>query len=203
MSYLSIGEEFIILSRNKKVKKTFTGRTKVIQLYAIGGLFMELLLQNELEVDANNRVKVVIDRANNNKGLQMLKNIIEDKKDKTFRGWIRYFYRHRKIRNRLFDEMEQRSQVQKDMSQPEIARKIREAILENDKRENEKSQILVLLLDSSKLIGQYFQKKERKKLLAQLNYLQNANNNDWRMILKIKKELDFIDVVILSSAVII
>lgn len=62
---------------------------------------------------------------------------------------------------------------------------------------------LSLLLKSSKLLKQYFSSYEGEQLEVRLKELEQSDNNRWKDIKTINKEIEFMDAIILTSAVVI
>lgn len=202
MREIIIGEAFIVLSEGRKIKSSVIGRKKVIEMYAVGGMFFDLLINNQIAFDEKNKIFVTDGRFNaNHDALNQLLRLINSKKPMTFKRWMRYLGVPSKKRRELYEKITDNSK-NNELYRERIVQRIRAELLEPEQVTIEII-TLSLLLKSSKLLKQYFSSYEGEQLEVRLKELEQSDNKRWKDIKTINKEIEFMDAIILTSAVVI
>ncbi|MDM5291946.1 GPP34 family phosphoprotein [Peribacillus simplex] len=202
MRDIVIGEEFITLSEGRKIRFSFIGRKRIIQMYAVGGMFFDLLINNLIAFDEKNKIIVTDESYNsNNEALKQLLILINSKQPMTFKRWMRYLSIPSKNRRGLYTKLLAKSD-NSEAAQERIVQRIRAELLEPEQVTVEII-TLSLLLKSSKLLNQYFSSYEVKQLENRIKELKQNDHKRWKDIKNINKEIEFMDAIILTSAVVI
>lgn len=201
MRDIVIGEAFIALSEGRKIKSSVIGRKKVIEMYAVGGMFFDLLINNQITFDEKNKIIITDRRFNANQdALNQLLILINSKKPMTFKRWMRYLGIPSKKRRELYEKLTDKSN--NNVYRERIVQRIRAELLEPEQVTIEII-TLSLLLKSSKLLKQYFSSYEGEQLENRLKELKQSDYKRWKDIKTINKEIEFMDAIILTSAVVI
>ncbi|WP_080848092.1 hypothetical protein [Cytobacillus gottheilii] len=203
MENFLVSEEFIGLSDNKKIKNSLLGRSRVRQLYMVGGLFFDLLLLDAIEFDSKDKIKINSDYENiiEDETLLKLCSIIKEQKSKTFKGWISYFNIPSKNRVLLYNSLI-KNISQTNNSKDFVVQRLRAELLEPGNVSDE-TVALALLLKASKLLKEYFSNYEIKEINNRIELFKKENAKRWSNIKQIGKEIEYMDALILSSAILI
>lgn len=197
-----ISEEFILLSENAKLKMSFLGNKKVKEMYAVGALFYDLLVLDLIQFDDKGKVVAKEPKKKlNNKALNMLYELICEEKPKKFRKWISTFNIPSKNRVKIFELLNENLD-NKASKQDMIVQRLRAELLEPGKV-TEETVILALLLTSSKILKRYFSDYEIKEVGLKIKEFKKESPGKWKSIAMISKEIDYMDIIILTSAVVI
>ncbi|MDX8367463.1 hypothetical protein [Cytobacillus sp. IB215665] len=198
-----VSEEFIVLSDKKKIKKSLIGKNRVKQLYMVGGVFFDLLLLDVIYFEGNGKININSANAKIIKHDTLLKlySLIKEQKPKTFKGWISYFNVPSKNRVLLYDSLTSNLSLAKK-STNSVVQRLRAELLEPGTVSDE-TVALALLLKASKILGEYFSNYEIKEINDRIELFKTENPQKWSNIKQISKEIEYMDVLILSSAVLI
>ncbi|MFZ0446783.1 MAG: hypothetical protein WAM95_19540 [Bacillus sp. (in: firmicutes)] len=202
MEQYLISEEFITLSENNKLKMSFIGKQKVKEMYAVGALFYDLLVLDLIEFEGNGKISVQEPlKELNVEALNMLYELIREEKPRNFRKWISYFSIPSKNRVKIF-ELLNKNLNNKVQNKEVIVQRLRAELLEPGEA-TEETVILALLLISSRVLKGYFSDYEINDVGLKIKEFKKKSPTRWKNIERISKEIDNMDTIILTSAVLI
>jgi len=197
-----ISDEFILLTKGRKVKRSFIGRERVQQLYAIGGLFMDLLISDFIGFDDKNKIIIKNPTVNiKHEPAKRLYSLIQATKALTFKKWMSKFNIPSKERKYIYNGFNNTLNNISELQQKTVE-KIRAELLEEG-TVSEETVALTLLLSASKTIKDYFSKFEIDQLNNRIDEFQKKNPSRWKDIQRINKEIENMDIIILTSAILV
>jgi hypothetical protein len=195
-----ISAEFIALTEGGRLKSSLIGRKRVLQMYAMGGLFLDLLIDDIIGMDE--KKKIVIRDQNphiEHEAAKMLFALIKNEKPRTFRRWMGKFNIPSKERVSIFSAFDHDSKSIADL-QRNTVEKLRAELLEEGPV-NEETIALTMMLSASKTIMDYFSKYEINQLKERIREFQNEHPARWKTIQSINKEIEYMDLIILTSII--
>lgn len=197
-----ISDEFILLTKGRKMKSSFIGKKRVKQMFAVGGLFMDLLISNIIGFDDRDRI-VIKDRTVHIKheSAKRLYSLIQTTKPLTFKKWMSKFNFTSKERKYIYSAFNENLYNINELQQKTVE-KIRAELLEEG-TVSEETIALTLLLTASKTIKDYFSKFEINQLNERINEFQKLYPSRWKDIQRINKEIENLDIIILTSAILV
>lgn len=202
MNDMLISEGFILLTEGRRIKNSLIGHKRVIQMYTIGGLFFDLLVRDIIYFDEKNNIilkKGTVELED--ESLKELYVLIRDQKPKTFKKWIKYFNISSTDRKYLYQLLLSNIEFNhKDELKENIVQEIRAELLEFGEV-TEEIIALSLLLDSSKLIDQYFSAHEINQLKSRIKDFKDQYGQRWKSIKQIRKQLENMDAIILAYTI--
>lgn len=197
-----ISKEFVLLSYGSKMKMSLIGKKRVKQMYAIGALFFDLLLLDLIKFDSKDKISTRNSEVEiNNDTLKMLYSLIKEQKPRTFKNWIRFFNIPSKERVSLYNSLTnglEGNPEHKDV----VVQGLRAELLESGEV-SEETIALALLLKSSKALKEYFSDYEINKVKSRINDFKQQFPDKWTNINRISREIEYMDVIILSSAILV
>lgn len=197
-----ISDEFILLTNGRKVKSSFIGRKRVQQMYAIGGLFMDLLISDFIGFDDNDKIIIKNQMKNiEHEPAKRLYSLIQATKPLTFKKWMSKFNIPSKERKYIYSGFNNTTDNIPVLQQKTVE-KIRAELLEEG-AVSEETIALTLLLSASKTIKDYFSKFEINQLNNRIDEFQKNHPSRWKEIQRINKEIENMDIIILTSAILV
>ncbi|WP_107842178.1 hypothetical protein [Metasolibacillus meyeri] len=171
-------------------------------MYAIGALFYDLLVLDLIKFEDDGKI-VIQEPSNksNNDALNMLYELICEEKPRNFRKWISYFNIPSKNRVKIFKLLNE-GLDDKISNKDKIVQRLRAELLEPGEV-TEETVILALLLTSSRVLKVYFSDYEIKDVGLKIKEYKKMYPTRWGNIDRISKEINYMDVIILTSAVLI
>ncbi|WP_078411002.1 GOLPH3/VPS74 family protein [Priestia abyssalis] len=220
---LTIAEEFLLLAwKHNKSPGNFAGKEKTIQLYSIGALFMDLILQGKIELDDRDAIEIKKGTQTENEAMDRLLHMIqESKKTKKFKKWMSVFYNGWKKRKYVYEAvtaslaekdlleihekntfglLKTRKTIVKNDAQDPIVQKIRAELLE-DGAVTKETATLCFLLEKAKMLKHYFSSYEQKQLKSRLKELQKTHEEEWKTIKRIQQLISEMDAVFITVVV--
>ncbi|WP_176706680.1 GOLPH3/VPS74 family protein [Paenibacillus hemerocallicola] len=221
MSGLTLSQQYMLLASDPAVHKLVPPVKQVMQTYVCGAGIAGLLLEGRLRLHENGKLEVVNATPTGSAGADLLlAQCSAAAKPKTVRKWIHDLYAHRRFRVPFCDaEMaplvadglmsEERRKVlfvfPRTVQTPDpaavhrIVQHIRSGMLAQPPADDA-TVLLVMLLDASKLLKAYFSPYEQQELRDRLKALQERQVNNWSIVRQVRRAIDEIHVVIVTTA---
>jgi hypothetical protein len=193
-----ISAEFLVLTEGRKLKSSCIGRKRVLEMYAMGGLFMDLLIADIIGFDEDK--KIVIQNQNphlEHEAAKRLFALIQSQKPYSFRRWMGKFNIPSKERVYICSAFEHNSD-KIALLQKHTIEKLRAELLEEGPV-SEETIALTLLLTASKTITDYFSKFEINQLKERIREFKKQHPTRWKNIQSINSEIEYMDILIISS----
>lgn len=220
MVELSLSQQYILLAADKQTHKLKTPIKQMLHTFAVGAGIAELLLDERIRLHEDGKLEVRDASPTGSTSLDLLLSRLSSaKKPKTMRKWMYDFYSRSTTRGPFF-AAEAEPLLKQGLLQQERARlllvipvvryvpnadaidrivqRIRAEMLERG-AVDDKTALLVMLLDASRLLKPYFSSYERQELRHKLKELQDQQTGTWKMIRQIRQAIDEINAVIVSA----
>ncbi|WP_158606894.1 GOLPH3/VPS74 family protein [Paenibacillus ginsengarvi] len=222
MTELSLSEQYLLLALDASAHKFGLPARQVMQTFACGAAVAELMLLKRLRLHEDGRLEVVDATPTGYAGTDLLlAELTAGASGTTIRKWIHSIYSRRRLRDLLF-EASLRPLLEGDLMSAEqrkllfvfastrytphpgaiarIVQRIRAELLDQGTEADDKTALLVMLLDSSKLLKAYFFADELDRLRAGLKLLHERNRDRFGVIRQTRRTIDEIHVVMVTTA---
>lgn len=221
MSELSLSQQYMLLASDPAAHKLVPPVKQVMQTYVCGAGITGLLLERRLRLHEDGRLEIVDPSPSGSAGTDMLlAQCSASSKPKTLRKWIHDLYAHRRFRLpfcaaetgplveaghmseerrkllRLFPTVRH---IPHPAAVQRIVQRIRSDMLEEPPADD-KTVLLVMLLDASKLLKPYFTPSEQQELRSKVRSLQERHGDRWSIFRQTRRAIDEIHVVIVTTA---
>jgi hypothetical protein len=221
MSELSLSQQYMLLASDPAVHKLVPPVKQVMQTYVCGAGIAGLLLEGRLRLHEDGRLEVAGPSSpSGSAGADvLLAQYSASSKPKTLRKWIHDLYAHRRFRipfctaeagplvesGQMIEERRKLLRlfptvrlIPHPAAVQRIVQRIRSDMLEQPPADD-KTVLLVMLLDASKLLKPYFAPTEQQELRAKVRSLQELHGDRWNIFRQTRRAIDEIHVVIVTT----